>query len=144
MSLKGMQPVSPDVEGLQAVLSPPACKMDKAGSIQSCAGVPISALAMAGFRPPGRKKFVSAADTQGTPPTNPHGVDPAPTNSGPALALEVGSPKATCQFLTSRSPRVVLALMGRLRWRPPLKLYARLKDMSCPRSFSRVRFACCA
>jgi len=93
-----------------------------AAVMQTCAGVPTNAPAMAGFRPPGRKKLVSAAETHGTPPTNPQGAAPAPTKSGPAAALELGLLSATCQFFTSRSPRVVLALMGRFRWRPPLKL----------------------
>src|SRR6266852_6260327 len=141
MSLKGMQPVSPLVDGSHPVLSPPCCKTANAALMQPCAGVPIKALAMAGFRPPGRKKFVSAAETQGTPLTNPHGAEAAPTKSGPAAAFEVGSLRATCQFLTSRSPRVVLALMGRFRWRPALKLYPRLNEMLCPRSCSKVRFA---
>src|ERR1700730_15549857 len=122
MSLKGTQPVSPLVEGSHAVLRPPCCITASAAAMQPWAGVPISALAKAGFKPPGRKKFVSAAETQGTPPTNPHGTEPAPTNSGPAAAFELVSLRATCQFLTSRSPRVVLALMGRFRCRPPLKL----------------------
>src|SRR5579862_1299244 len=115
MSLNGMHPLNPEVAGSQAVLRPPACRIDSAASMQPCAGVPTKALAIAGLSPPGRKKFVSAAETQGTPPTKPHGAEPAPTNNGPAAALEVGSPKATCQFFTSRSPRVVLALMGRFR-----------------------------
>src|SRR5882672_10948981 len=116
MSLKGTQPLSPLVDGSHAVLSPPCCMTASAALMQPCADVPIKAPAMAGFRPPGRKKLVSAADTHGTPLTNPHGAWPPPTNSGPAAAFDVGSLSATCQFLTSRSPRVVLALMGRFRW----------------------------
>src|ERR1043165_6948195 len=138
-----MQPVSPLVEGSHAVLSPPCCRTASAALMQPCAGVPIKAPAIAGFKPPGRKKFVSAEETHGTPLTNPQGAAPAPTKSGPAAALELGSPSATCQFLTIRSPRVVLALMGRFRCRPALKLYPRLNDMLCPRSCSKVRFACC-
>src|SRR5436190_19837131 len=122
MSLKGMQPVSPLLEGSHAVLSPPCCRTANAALMQPCAGVPISALARAGFRPPGRKKLVSADETHGTPLTNPQGAAPAPTNSGPAAAFDVGSLRATCQFLAIKSPRVVLALIGRFKWRPALKL----------------------
>ena len=63
--------------------------------------------------------------------------------------LVVGSPtelaKATafCQFFTSKSPRTVLALIGRFRCRPPLKLYARLNAKPPPRSCSKVKLACC-
>ena len=45
----------------------------------------------------------------------------------PSLWVEVVAPHrgeafAACQFLTSKSPRTVFALIGRLRWWPPLKL----------------------
>src|SRR3954447_6486291 len=62
------------------------------------------------FRPEGRKKLVTAAGTN------------APAGPTPQAATEIGrvlggtAPAATaaCQFLVSRSPRVGLALIGRL------------------------------
>jgi len=81
-------------------------------------------LAIEGLIPPGRKKLVNAEETQGKPLFGlmPKGAEPVPTWNGPAEALEAGSLKAACQFAVSRSPRTVLALIGRFRWRPPLKL----------------------
>ena len=61
-----------------------------------------------------------------------------------ASAFDVGSLYAFCQLATSKSPRIVLALIGRFRWRPPLKLYATLRAKPPPRSRSMLRFACCA
>src|SRR5271165_189000 len=122
MSLKGMQPVRPLARGLHAVLNPAACRMDSASSMQPCAGVPINAPASDGFSPEGRKKLARAAETQGWPPgLTPQGAAPEPTARGPPEAAEVGSVRAACQFRTSQSPRGALALMGRFRWRPPLK-----------------------
>src|SRR5277367_1497709 len=83
-----------------------------------------------GFNPDGRKKFNIAAGANapvGVPVIAPGQIC---TCSGPEgyNGLVVGIPtalaKATafCQFFTSRSPRAVLALIGRFKCRPPLKL----------------------
>src|SRR5580693_3514822 len=140
MSLKGTQPVR--VVGSQAVLNPPACNTNGATTCTqgAVAGFDNRARAMAGFKPEGRKKFTSDAGTNGPP-----GPTPQPfCDSGLSVGSAAPAAIAACQFFSSRSPRVVLALMGRFIWRPPLKLYATLKDMLCPRSCSKVRFACCA
>src|SRR6266568_8405289 len=123
MSLKGTQCAS--VVMSHCVLNPGSdCKICCASVTQLPAPAAFNAMAMAGFSPEGRKKFVSAAETQGAPVLGlmPHGAAPAPTCSGPAAAFEVGSLKAACQLFSRKSPRVVLALMGRFRCRPPLKL----------------------
>src|SRR5581483_5905743 len=127
MSLNGMQPVSDGEVGSQVVLNPKGfrvCRICCANPTQAAAGLFSSATAIAGLSPEGRKKFISAAETQGAPVVvlKPHGAAPAPTCRGPAEAFEVGSPSAVRQFCSKKSPRVVLALMGRFRWRPPLKL----------------------
>ena len=106
-----------------------------------------TAPAMAGFSPDGRKKF----DQRGAKRTRlAAGIDAAmelapqrPHVSGlvPASAA-LDQSTAACQFFTSKSPRTVLALIGRFRCRPPLKLYARLKAKPPPKSCSNVRFAC--
>src|ERR1700731_2691093 len=142
MSPKGTQFAS--VAGLQAVLSPSAPKICCANPTHGAPAVGSNAPAIAGFSPEGRKKFTRAAETHGAPlGLKPQGAAPDPTLSGPAAAFEVGSVKATCQFFTSKSPRTVLALIGRFRCRPPLKLYARLKAKPPPKSCSKVKFACC-
>src|SRR5438067_11219709 len=125
MSLNGMQPESVGEVGSQVVLKPKGfrvCRIPCASPTQAAAGLFSSATAIAGFNPEGRKKFISAAETHGAPVVvlKPQGAAPAPTASGPDDALEVGSPSAVRQFCSRKSPRVVLALIGRLRWRPPL------------------------
>src|SRR5437764_384999 len=147
MSLNGTQPVKLALVGSHAVLSPSACKTPWARPTQPAAGDDRNAAAIAGFNPDGRKKFVSAAGTYGCPlGLAPHGANTVgsavPTNSG--LLGKLGLPGimfcasaaaiAACQFLTSKSPRTVFALIGRLRWWPPLKLYATLSAKSCPRA----------
>src|ERR1700746_1843393 len=117
MSLKGTHPVKAGVVGSHAVLSPLACRICWANPTQAAPPLAISTLAIDGVNPDGRKKFVRAAATHGAPvmPLTPHGAAPDPTNSGPPAAAEFGSPNAACQFFTSRSPRGVLALIGRFR-----------------------------
>src|ERR1700730_1422723 len=140
MSLKGTQPVR--VVGLQALLRPPACNTSGATvwTQPAVAGLDSNASAIAGFKPEERKKFSRAGGTYGPPGPTPQLL----TNSGLSLGCAAPAAIAACQFFTSRSPRVVLALMGRFKCRPPLKLYARLNVVLCPRSCSTVRFACCA
>src|SRR3974390_2063985 len=81
-----------------------------------------------GFRPPGRKKFISEASTKGSGPSGPPaGLHPLTVNGLAGVGKRVGLLKATesvmaaLKFATIRSPRMVLALMGRFRWRPPVK-----------------------
>src|ERR1700733_12708795 len=83
-----------------------------------------------GFSPEGRKKFNIAAGANAPDGGKPNAPGQIATASGLEGydGLVVGSPiefaKATafCQFFTSKSPRTALALIGRLRCRPPLKL----------------------
>src|SRR5437868_6795544 len=122
MSPKGTQFAS-DVKGSHAALNPWVVRllsMDSARATQAPPPPPISASAIAGFKPPGRKKFIRAALTHGPSAPDPQGAAPVPTVNG----LPTGSPAAINAFklATIRSPRMVLALIGRLRWRPPLKL----------------------
>src|ERR1700692_3208290 len=126
MSLNGTHPAS--VVGSHAVLRPLTWSSCCARATHAPAPALFSAIAMAGFKPDGRKKFISAAETQGTLLTAPQGAGPEPTKGGPPDAPEVTSPRATCQFLTKRSPRGVLAFIGRFRWRPPVELYAQLNE----------------
>src|SRR6266496_3634083 len=133
MSPKGMQLAS-EVKGSQAALNPwlvGLLSMVSASATQLPAPPIIIACAIAGFRPPGRKKFIRAEFTHGPRAPDPQGAAPVPTVNG----LPTGSPAAIAafRFLTIRSPRMVLALMGRLRCRPPLKLYARFKAKPRPR-----------
>src|SRR5258708_27315802 len=125
MSPKGMQ-LAREVRGSHAALNPWLARplsMDSASckqGIPTPPGAAISASAIAGFRPPGRKKFIRAELTQGPRAPDPQGAAPVPTVNG----LPTGSPAAIEAFklATIKSPRIVLALMGRFRWRPPLKL----------------------
>src|SRR5438270_12381061 len=96
-----------------------------------------------GFRPPGRKKFISEASTNGSGLVGV--LQPLTVNglAGRGCPEEAASTIAALKFFTIRSPRIVFALMGRFRWRPPLKLYARLSAKPWPRSRSILRFACC-
>src|SRR6266567_4306379 len=132
MSPKGTQ-LFREVKGSQAALNPWVARllsMDSASATQLPAPPTISACAIAGFRPPGRKKFIRAEFTQGPRAPNPQGAVPVPTVNG----LPTGSPAAIEAFRlpTIRSPRMVFALIGRLRCRPPLKLYARFKAKPRP------------
>src|SRR6266702_6869419 len=140
MSLKGTQPAS--VLGSHAVLSPSACMICCANATH---GVANKTCPREGFRPEGRKKLVSAAATHGAPVVrlNPQGVPPLPTPNGPNEAPEFGSPRATCQFASSGAVFTAFTLMGRFRWRPPLKLYSKLSDMLWPSSCSKVKLAWC-
>src|SRR5215469_8333740 len=80
-----------------AVLYPAAEKYCiKPGKTAVKHGPPPSAVTkfvIDGLSPPGRKKFVKVADTQGRPLLGftPQGADPVPTCSGPARAFEDGS-----------------------------------------------------
>src|SRR6202142_404830 len=131
MSPKGMQPAS--VAGSQEVLNPAvlypcAFKDCRTSGYTVVTQLPppaaMRASAIDAFKPPGRKKLVSAADTQGLWLVGlmPQGAAPLPTAKGPKAEFEAGSPCAASKLATSRSPRCVLALIGRLRCRPPLKL----------------------
>src|SRR3954468_15479358 len=115
MSPKGTHPLK--VAGSQLALKPgieatmaAACPI-QAGSANAYAPM------MEGFNPPGRKKFIREASTKGVP----LGETPHPLT---VKGLDALSPDASAalKFLIIRSPRMVLALMGRFRWRPPLKL----------------------
>src|SRR5450432_741334 len=121
MSPKGTQPVN--VAGSQLVLNPWLARLpsiDWASATHDPPPPARSAPAIAGFRPPGRKKFMRAAFTQGPSVPDPQGAPVVPTVNG----LPTGSPAAMEAFrlATIKSPRIVFALMGRLRCRPPLKL----------------------
>src|SRR5581483_7793325 len=148
MSLNGMQFAK--VAGSQLARRPSAARIWFANVTHSPAPCDVKKLASDGFNPDGRKKLVKAAATHGAPEAlTPQGAPPAvagsaPTPSGPSvLAPEVGSVKAVCQFASSACGRTALALIGRFRCRPPLKLYSRLRDRLCPMSCSNVKFACC-
>src|SRR5215813_5386608 len=87
--------------------SPFACSTEFT-SAKHCAGTTGTS---DGFSPDGRKKFVTAAGTKG-----PAGPTPQPaTWIGNVLGVIAPAARAFCQFFNSRSPRVGLALMGRLR-----------------------------
>src|ERR1039458_9213436 len=125
MSPKGTQPTK--VAGSQLVLKP-----WEANPFRICCARPTQsevapiAPAIEGFRPPGRKKFIRE---ESTATGAPEGVNTHPTVNGLAGGVwPVASayPYADMKFATIKSPRMVLALIGRFRWRPPLKLYARL------------------
>src|SRR5258707_15022892 len=77
-----------------------------------------TAAAMEGFIPPGRKKFISGALTHGPSGPDPQGTAPVPTVKGLAAVCPAAS--AALKLATIRSPRIVLAFIGRFRWRPPL------------------------
>src|SRR5215470_2358225 len=62
------------------------------------------------FSPDGRKKFVTAAGTNGPAGPTPQAV----TEIGSVLGVMAPAATAACQFFSSRSPRVGLALIGRL------------------------------
>src|SRR5208283_3559376 len=124
MSPKGTQPAR--VKGLQAVLNPAVlnpcafndCRTSGYTVVTQAAarGLPDASKASAieAFKPPGRKKFVSAAETQGcwVLALKPQGASPLPTAKGPNAEFEFGSPSAVSKLATSRSPRCALALMG--------------------------------
>src|SRR5579862_132361 len=79
-----------------------------------------TAAAIDGLIPPGRKKFIRGALIHGPSGPLPQGTAPVPTVSG--LAADCPAAKAAWKLLTAKSPRIVFALIGRFRWRPPLKL----------------------
>src|ERR1700674_5598959 len=83
-------------------------------------GAASRAPAMEEFNPPRRKKFISAELIQGPSGPLPQGNAPPPTVNGLAGVCPAAS--AALKLATIKSPRIVLALMGRFRWRPPLKL----------------------
>src|ERR1022692_2178859 len=117
--------------------------MDSPSCTQGIAAGPAAmrAPAIEGFKPPGRKKFISAELTHGPSAPDPQGRAPPPTVNGLAGVCPAAS--AALKLATIKSPRIVLALMGRFRGPPPLKLYARLRANPSPRSRSTVTLACC-
>src|SRR5882672_4526428 len=121
MSPKGTQ--LSRVVGSQLALNPWLARlvsMDWPRATQEPAPAASSAPATDGFNPPGRKKFISEELTQGPSKPEPQGTPSPPTVKG---LLGVSPPaSAALKLATIRSPRTVLALIGRLRWRPPLKL----------------------
>src|SRR5258708_8757916 len=118
MSLKGTQLVSPDAPGLQPAFSPVACKSASAKGTQGVNGPPANE----GLIPDGRKKLTSAEGTKNG--SFAPGIGFAPQLAMARGLVEGEAPAATaaCQFAASRSPRAALALIGRFRWCPPLKM----------------------
>src|ERR1700722_9506722 len=128
------------VAGLQAAFSPANFRSAWARGTQGA-----NKAATEGFSPPGLKSLTNVAGTKkGIAPgraakgLGPH--DATPNGLEPVAAGFVAN--AASQFSVSRSPRTVLALMGRFRWRPPLKLYPKLAANPPRSSRSTVKFAC--
>src|ERR1700722_5020220 len=120
MSPKGTQFCS-EVNGSHAVLKPCLARLDSipsASVTHALAPAAASASAIDGFSPPGRKKFISGELTHGPSGPDPQGKVPVPTVNG--LAADCPAASADSKFATIRSPRTVLALIGRFRCRPPL------------------------
>src|ERR1700687_3665675 len=120
MSPKGTQPENPPVTvGAQLALNPWLASLLSVSSPSCRQGIPAppgaasSAPAIEGFKPPGRKKFISAELTQGPSRPLPQGTAPLPTVKGLAGVCPAAS--AALKLATIRSPRTVLALMGRFR-----------------------------
>src|SRR5947209_13306750 len=127
MSPNGMQPLKEPLRGSHAVLKPwplSAPSICSAWATHVTSPTPSNAPAIEGFKPLGRKKFIKDELTHGPAGPLPQWVFPPPTVNG--LPTVCPSPSALRKLLTIRSPRTVLALIGRFKWRPPLKLYARL------------------
>src|ERR1700686_536415 len=85
MSPKGTQPVYPVTVGAQVALKPWLARPPSIFSARPTQELPparIKAWAMEGFKPPGRKKFVSAELTQGPSAPLPQGTAPLPTVNG--------------------------------------------------------------
>src|SRR5579863_1096967 len=144
MSLKGTQLARPETPGLHFVFRPVAAKSANASGTHGASAPPAND----GLSPEGRKKLTIAAGTKNgrlDPGTGfaPQGTAPVPTDNGLSVGKFAPAATAACQFSVSRSPRAVLALMGRFRRRPPFQLYARLNAKPPPKSRSTVRFACC-
>src|SRR6266550_2902896 len=109
------------VAGSQFALNPWLARlvsMDWAKPTQASPPPRPTAAAIDGFNPPGRKKFIIGALTHGPKGPDPHGTAPVPTVKG--LAAVCPAARAALKLATIRSPRIVLALIGRFRWRPPL------------------------
>src|SRR5713226_1362813 len=89
---------------------------------RSCNGrhgakAPISA----GLNPDGRKKLTSAAEIQVGLRGSQGTLEPTPR--GPNVAApERGSLRAACQLAIRNCGFTAFTLIGRFRWRPPLKL----------------------
>src|SRR5438477_1180067 len=119
MSPKGTQPVNPPVKvGAQFALNPWLARLlsiDSASCTHGIAEGPAAmrAPAIEGFKPPGRKKFINAELIHGPSAPDPQGVLPLPTVKG--LAGVCPEASAALKFATIKSPRTVLALMGRFR-----------------------------
>src|ERR1700741_2985993 len=114
MSPKGTQLAK--VVGSQLALNPWLARllsMDCARVTQAPAPANSKAPAIDGFIPPGRKKFISGALTQGPSGPTPQGTDPVPTVNG--LLTDCPAASAAFMLATMRSPRTVFALMGRFR-----------------------------
>src|SRR5271169_2348961 len=114
MSPKGTQPTK--VAGLQFVLNPCPARLlsiDWARLTHAPPPPRSRAPAMEGFKPPGRKKFISAELTHGPSEPDPQGTAPVPTVNG--LLGVCPAAMAALKFCTIKSPRTVLALIGRLR-----------------------------
>src|SRR5579864_9660662 len=120
MSPNGTQPPNPPVTvGAQLALNPWAARPLSMDSPSCKHGMPAppgaasSAPAIEGFKPPGRKKFISAELTQGPSGPTPQGRAPLPTVKG--LAGVCPAARAALKLATIKSPRTVLALMGRFK-----------------------------
>src|SRR6266567_2408344 len=120
MSLKGTQPLS--ALGSHCVFRPSAariCRARRTHPPAPTAGL-LKKFASDGFRPEGRKKLTSAAETH--------------------VGFS-GSLSAARQFASRAAGFTAFTLIGRFRWRPPLKLYSTLSERSRPSSRSKVRLA---
>src|SRR5947209_4651003 len=96
-----------------------------------------------GLMPDSRKKLSSAGGTNAPEgPTLHVFMLSGLLNKGCELAT--AQELARSQFSISALGLVGLALIGRFKWCPPVKLYARLKAKSCPRSRSTERPPCWA
>src|SRR5258706_16457847 len=110
MSPKGTQLVRP-VAGLQLEFKPSAAKTVFAKPTQAAPPEARYASATDGFKPDGRKKLTKAAGTYGTP----EAVAPKPlTVNGLSPGWLAPAAMAAFKLFTIRSPRTVLALIGRL------------------------------
>src|ERR1700686_3677507 len=121
MSPKGTQ-FCRDVNGSHAALKPWLARLvsiPSAAATQALAPARLKASAMEGFNPPGLKKFIRGELTH-APTPDPHGTEPVPTVN--ELAGVCPAASAALKLTTIKSPRIVLALIGRFKFRPPLKL----------------------
>src|SRR5579863_2358263 len=132
MSPKGTTTQAPAApNGIVLSLLPPlALRPNPSAFASNAASARQGPPASDGFNPEGRKKFSRAAGANAPDGGKPNAAGQIATDSGldgydglvVGRPIEFANATAFCQFFTSKSPRTVLALIGRLRCRPPLKL----------------------